>query len=178
MSLFSRYSLPISIIGLTCQIAGVTSVAWSLSQQVFFLFWVSLLGFGALGAKQSMFVAMQIVAFVGVVLWFFATVPLWALYGLMSIALLFALFYIYKQKTYQHDRYYVLGILWLFLLALGFATNPLGQPFLFHIYLALWWMTIALYSFLEVVFLQIRIAWIFLLLNIVFVINPLLWLLG
>jgi len=176
ITFLKKNSLYVSILGLCCQITGILLPAWSIEQKIVFFFGTSILGLWAMLVKQHMFSSMQIVAFLGVIVWFFPDLPLLAVITLVSGALIFALWYLYKTNYYKHDKFAILWIVSLFSLALWFATNPLDYPILFNTFFLGGWAIIAVYSALEFFLLKIKVASIFMILNILFIIKPLIYL--
>lgn len=171
-----KYSLLISIIWLCCTITGITlTQTGSLEQKTLFLSWAFLLWIWALLSKQQMFSAMQMVATVWAVLWFFTEISNLRIYICMWIVTLWTISYIIIKGYHKTDKFSFIWIISLSLLALWFATNPWEFPLLFNIFLATWGFLITLYSALEYFSTKTKIAIIFFVLNILFIIKPIIF---
>jgi len=170
-----KYSLVISLIWLCSTITGMILTTGSITQQILFFLGAVLLTISAFLSKQQMFFAMQIVASTGALLWLISIIPNLRIYIYMGLTTIGAITYILKNWFHKTDKFYIIGIISLSLLALWFATDPGVNILLFNILLASGGLFIAIYSSLEFFILKSRIAIIFMILNILFIIKPIIF---
>ena len=150
----------------------------SILQKVLFLIGASFLITTAFYNKQKMFVALQAVILVGAVLGFFPAVHTGVKFWLMASSAVVAVAYLVSGKYFKTDPWGIAGSLGLFCIALGFAMNAEQSPSLFYALLLGGGLFVALYSGVQFFYYRVRISMLWLILNVVFAINPLFYLLG
>ena len=168
-----RYALVISIAGMILMIVGAIIEGGCLLQKILFLSGVLTLGLAACLNKQKMFIVMQIVLSIGAVLAFCGWLSLFLRYFIMSGASLIGIFYLIKINFSKKDAWWPLGGMGLLILAVGLATDAINFPILFNSLLLGGGILIATYSAIEYFCFKVKLAIIFLILNLIFSINPL-----
>lgn len=164
----------IGIIAMLFLVYGTLSESGSQIQKILFVVGAPMLGLTAYFSKQKMFTILQLVATLGAVLAFFPGLSAEFKYLLMGAAAIFGLIYLERAKCFENSKLELIGALGLISIAVGFATDSLTSPFLFGIFLGLGGILVALYSAIQFFNYKIKIALIWLVLNILFSINPLL----
>ncbi len=159
-------------------VAGTFSAAGSLLQKALFAIGAPLLGITAYVDKQKMFTALQAVATVGAWIAFFPPVPETARYAALAAAAMLAIAYLVRGGYYSSDRFGWLGSIGLLCFAAGFATSPISHTFAFDLLFIAGGTTLAAYSMLDFIIYKVKIALIWVVLNALLVVNPLLGLLG
>jgi len=159
-------------------IAGTFSVAGSLLQKALFAVGAPLLGVTAYVDKQKMFTALQAVATIGAWMSFFPALPGVAKYAILLSAGIIGIAYLVKGKYYKTDRFGWLGTIGLLCFAAGFATSAAFHTLAFSLLFIAGGTTLAIYSTLNFISYKVRIALIWVVLNALLVLNPLLSLLG
>ena len=91
----------------------------------------------------------------------------------MGIPAVLAVIYLIKVRYFQKDAWGILASIALLCVALGFATDPNDLPILFHGLLAAGAVMLTIYSLIQFFYHKVRIALLFMILNAVFSINPL-----
>jgi len=175
MGLFNRLKQQSLIIGLMAMILlvlGTLVTGGSSLQKWLFIIGAPTLGLTALWNKQKMFVTLQTVITVGAILAFFNLHYL-PKYTIMSGSGIIGVAYLTLAGYSKEDPWWPLAGLGLLAIAVGFATNPVAYPILFNALLGFGGILVALYSAIGLLFLKVRIAAIWLVLNIIFAINPL-----
>ncbi len=170
-----KYSLAIGIIAMSLSVAGTIVESGSLIQKSLFLIAATGLGFTAYWNKQKMFVTLQVVVIIGAALAFFDWLPPVLKYAMMIGSGLVGIGHLLKTDYSKEDKWWPLGGLGLLGIAIGFATNPVSSPLLFNLLLGSGGLLVALYSAIGFFHLKVRIAAIWLVLNVIFSINPLLF---
>jgi len=155
-------------------VAGTLAEGGSLLQKILFLIGAPALGITAYVDKQKMFTVLQAVATLGAVLAFFPSVSEAARYCLMGAVAIVGLAYLVRRGYFSSDRWGWLGSAGLILIAMGFATDPVSSPLLFGIFLGVGGLAVAAYSAISFFHYKVRIAVMWLVLNVIFSINPIL----
>jgi hypothetical protein len=169
-----KYSVHIGIISMTLLILGTFAEPGSTTQKMLFLLPAPTLGYTAYVAKQRMFTALQAVVTIGALLAFLPHLPLSVRYIILAISALAGVTYLIKNQYIKIDKYWPLGGIGIFLLAFGYSTNPITDAKNFSILLATGGLLVAAYSAIGYFKLKNKIALIWLILNILFIINPIL----
>ena len=172
-----NWTLLLGVFAMGLLLFGIVSADGSLQQKSLFLVGAVLLGLIAVADRREMFIALQAVIVLGTVIGFFPFLPDAGRYGLMILGGLVALAFLLIRGYFKTDRWGILGALGLFVLALGFATDPSVNPMWFNAFLAFGSMAVAAYSGIGFAG-GVRIAVLWLLLNIAFAVKPLLSLAG
>ena len=177
MSLYKtleKHSLGIGIIAMLLLIAGTIVGGGSLLQRLLFVVGVPILGLTAYFNKQNMFAILQLVATIGAILAFFSGILPPILNSIIMLGSgIIGIGYLIKTKYPKKDRYWLTGSLGLLCIAGGFATDAITHPILFNSLLGVGGILVIIYSALGFFVLKNRIYLLWLILNIVFIINPL-----
>jgi hypothetical protein len=166
-----KYSLGIGIAAMTLATLATFSEPGSLTQRLLFLIAVPTLGFVAYLNEHKMFLSLQIVATISTILAFFI-LPQLVMYTIMIGSAAIATVYLIKINYSKQDPWWPLGGAGLISLAAGLATSAVLFPFIFFFLLALGGILIALYSAVGFFIFKVRIAAIWLFLNLIFAANP------
>ena len=143
-------------------------------QKILFLLGAPILGITAYANQQKMFTTLQLIATLGAVVAFFPNLSETIKYSLMISGVLLALFYLTKRKYFEQDKWGWLGSIGLICIAFGFATDSNLSPFWFGFFLGLGGLIVAAYSAIGFFHYKIKIALIWLILNIIFSIKHIL----
>lgn len=170
-----KHSLAIGIAAMILLVWGTIFESGSLIQKLLFVIGAPILGFTAHLNKQKMFAVLQAVVTIGAVLAFFDWLPSVLKYAVMLGSGLAGVGHLLKTDYSRDDPWWPLGGLGLLSIAIGFATNPVARPLLFNFLLGAGGLLVALYSAIGFFHLKVRIAAIWLVLNVIFSINPLLF---
>ena len=173
MDLLRKHSLVIGIIAMILLVIGTIVEGGSLLQKLLFVIGAPVLGFTAYLNKQKMFITLQIIVSIGAILAFFGDIYTILRYTILVGSAIFAIGYLIKINYYKKDLWWPLGGLGLLSIAVGFATNAIAFPILFNSLLAAGGILVAIYSAIGFFHFKVRIAAIWLILNIIFSINPL-----
>ena len=169
-----QISIIIGIIAMILLVLGTFSEGGSLLQKILFVVGAPVLGLTAYINNQKMFVALQSVATAGAISAFFPSIITELKYLLMIGVAIVAVGYLIKVKHYHEDPWGILGSFGLILIAMGFATNPVEFSRPFGFLLGVGGISVAIYSAIGFFYYKERIAMIWLILNIIFSINPIL----
>jgi hypothetical protein len=169
-----KVSLIIGIAAMVVVVIATVLEGGSEAQKILFVIGVPTLGVVAYVDKQKMFSVLQSVATVGAVLAFFPTIPEIARYVLLVGASLVGIAYLFKAHYYSTDKFGWLGTIGLLSIAAGLATNAILYPMWFGFFLGAGGVVVAIYSTLNFFKYKVKIALIWVVLNIMFSINPLL----
>lgn len=164
--------LIIGIIGMCVSVVGTLVEGGSILQKVLFLIGASCLISTAIYNSQKMFIALQGVILVGAVLGFFKEIPVEWKYVIMGGASILAIGELIRKKYFNKDPWGIAGSAGLFCIALGFAINASENPFIFNLLLLSGGIFVALYSAIGFFYYRVRISMLWLILNVVFAINP------
>jgi hypothetical protein len=174
MDFLRKGSLVIGIVAMVLLVTGTLIEGGSLLQKILFLFGAPMLAFTAYLNKQRMFMIIQIIVTIGSILAFFTNLPDFLRYSIMVGGGFFGIGYLIKIKYSKEDIWWPLGGLGLLSIAVGFATNAVAHQLLFNSLLAIGGILVAIYSAIGFFHLKVRIAFIWLVLNVIFSISPLL----
>ena len=172
VKLLRKYSLHVGIFAMILLVAGTFAVGGSLLQKILFLVGVPLLGFSAFLNKQKMYTILQLVVTVAAILAFFDSLPDAFRYGIMLGAGLLGIGYLVKINYFKQDVWWPVAGLGLLSIAAGFATNAALHPVMFNSLLAFGGMLVAAYSAIGFFHFKVKIAIIWLVMNIIFAVNP------
>ena len=143
-----KHSLAIGTGAMILIIMGTVVEGGSLLQKLLFVIGALILGFVAYLDKQKMLLTLEIIVIIGVV-------------------------YLIRIKFSKEDVWWPIGGAGLLFLAVGLATDAVSSPILFNSLLGIGGILIAIYSAIGFFYLRVKIAIIWLILNLIFVINPL-----
>jgi hypothetical protein len=164
--------LSFGIVAMIALVVATFLEGGSLVQKIIFLVGALVLFYTAYFNKQQMFVALQAVIIVGTILGFFPALASLNKYIIMGIITVISVANLIRMKHYRKDPWGVVGSLGLLSLALGFATDAVAFSTLFYSFLATGGILVAIYSAIGFFYYKIRITMIWLILNVVFAINP------
>lgn len=162
----------IGLIGMLILILGVFTQPATLLQKVLFLVGALILAIVALKNNQKMLFVLQILITFGDIL-AFSNLGGMLKYAILLGAAVVGIGYLVFIKYYQKDILGLVGTLGLLLLALGFATDATTQPVYFGFLLGSGALIVALYALVDYYYHKNNIAIIWVILNIIFAINPL-----
>ncbi|MFC2175041.1 hypothetical protein ACFLQ2_04220 [archaeon] len=168
------WPLVVGIIAMVLLVAGTVSEGGSVIQKVLFVIGAPALGVTAYANKQKMFTALQSVATVGAVLAFFPVVPGVLRYVTLVGAGLLGVAYLFKTGYYKEDKFGWIGTIGLLCIAAGFATNATLHLLWFSLFLGVGGLVVAAYSALNFFHYKIKIALIWVVLNVLFSVGPIL----
>jgi hypothetical protein len=161
---------------MTLLIVGTFIEGGSLLQKILFAIGASVLGLVAYFNKQRMLTILQAVATIGAILAFTSLLPAFK-YGLMLGSAVVGVIYLVKKHNYKEDPWSTIASLGLILFAVGLATNPLQSPIVWSLAFIFGGILVAVYSAIGFFKNKIKIAAIWLILNLLLTINPTLLLL-
>ncbi len=164
--------LVIGIIGMCLSVVGTIVEGGSLAQKILFLIGASCLISTAIYNSQKMFIALQGVILVGAVLGFFQDISNEWKYVIMGGASVLAVGELIRKKYFNKDPWGIIGSAGLFCIALGFAINASQNPFIFNALLLSGGVFVAIYSAIGFFYYRVRISILWLILNVVFAVNP------
>lgn len=173
-----KHSLAIGMAAMVFLVIGTAVEPGSLLQKIIFVIGAPVLGFTAHLNGQKMFAVLQVVVAIGAVLAFFDWLPPVLKYAIMIGSGLAGVGHLLKINYSKEDMWWPLGGLGFLSIAAGFATSPVASPLLFNFLLGAGGLLVALYSAIGFFHLKVRIAAIWLVLNVIFSINPLLFVLS
>lgn len=168
-----KITLYVGVVAMIALVIATFLEGGSLIQKIIFLAGAVFLTATAYFNKQQMFIALQSMLVVGSALAFFPTLTSLTKYLIMGVIALISIGYLIKIKHYKKDPWGILGSLGLALLAIGFATDAVTYPQLFYSFLGFGGLAVAIYSGIGFFYYKIKITIIWMILNIVFSINPL-----
>jgi len=158
----------LAMIGL---VTGTFLQGGSLAQKILFLIGALALMLLAYVNHQKMFLVIGVVVVLSAALAFWDTALL-IRYLIFVGASIIGIGYLFKINFSREDKYWPIGAFGLLLLAAGFATDAAVYSVLFNVFLGLGSILVAIYSGIGVFLYKNKIAWIWLILNIFFSINP------
>lgn len=176
MALFDvlkKHSLIIGMAAMVLLVVGTFSEGGSLLQKVLFVIGTPVLGIPAYFNKQKMFMTLQTIASIGAVLGFFPYVFYLIKYLIMLGVAVIGIGYLIKIKYYKADKWWLIGCIGLLCFAYAFATNPVTNPILFNSLIVIGAILVAIYSAIGFFLEKVKIAVIWLILNLLMCINPL-----
>lgn len=173
MDSLRRHSLAVGVAAMVLLVVGTSVEGGSLLQKIIFLTGAPMLGLAAHLNGQKMFAVLQVVVTIGAALAFFDWLSPVLKYAVMLGSGLTGVGHLLKTNYSREDKWWPLGGLGLLGIATGFATNPAASPLLFNLLLGVGGLLVALYSAIGFFRLKVRIAAIWLVLNVIFSITPL-----
>lgn len=171
LSLFKKYSFHISIIAMILLVIG-TFIQGGMAQKILFVVGAPILAFTAYLNGQKTLMTLQTVITLGAILAFFKNLPPIVRYSIMVGSSVAGIAYLIKINYYEKDKWWPMAGLGLIGIALGFATNAAAYPVLFNSLIGIGGILVAVYSAIGFFVLEDKIAVIWLILNIIFSINP------
>ena len=168
-----KAGLLIGIIAMAILLIGVFSAPASLLQRSLFLAGALMLTLTAYMGKSWMLFVLQIVISLGSLFAFIGIDDL-IKYAILLGASIIGISYLRSTKRFEAGIWGIVSTLGLFLVAAGFATDAVSHPLLFGFFLGAGSLLVALYSFVDYYYKKHEAAAIWLVLNIVFAINPIL----
>lgn len=169
-----QWHVIVGLIAMVILVFGTFSEAGSQLQKILFVIGAPTLGITAYAGKQKMFTTLQLVATLGAILAFFPDSPATTKYGVMGIISILSLAYLVKTRYFEADGYGLIGAIGLISIAIGYVTSPFPSPFWFAFFLGVGGMLLTLYSGIQFFHDKVKIALLWLILNIIFSINPIL----
>ncbi|MFH0738086.1 MAG: hypothetical protein V1827_05385 [Candidatus Micrarchaeota archaeon] len=169
----NRWTLYVGIFAMLIIIVGVFSEPSSILQKTLFLLGSATLAAVAFLNRQRMLFALQIVIGVGSVLAFLeltGTIK----YAVLAVASVLAIGYLIAIRNYKADPWSIVCTLGLILIAVGYVTDAGAAPLMFGVSLGLGGLLVALYSAIDLVYNKSEISAIWMVLNLIFAINPIL----
>ncbi len=165
--------LYVGITAMALLLVGVFSEPASLLQRLLFLIGALMLTMTAYMNRQWTLFVLQIVISMGS-LFAFTGFEDMVRYAVLLGASLAGIIYLRLAKRYDAGLWGMVSSAGLFLVAAGFATDANSHPLFFGLFLGLGSLLVALYSFVDYFCNKDSAAAIWLVLNIVFAINPIL----
>lgn len=169
-----KWPLIIGIIAMVLLVIATLLEGGSDTQKILFLIGVPTLGITAYMDKQKMFTVLQSVVTIGAILAFFPTVSEEIKYVILLGGALLGIVYLFKLKYYKEDKFGWIGTVGLLSIAAGLATNAILHPIWFNFFLGAGGSIVAVYSTLNFFRYKVKIALIWIVLNVLFAINPIL----
>ena len=173
MDFFRQYSVGIGILSMITIILGTFAQAGSMMQKMLFFFPAPVLVYVAYVGGQRMLMTLQFMVTLGAALAFMDYVPSFVRYYLLIGCSLVGVVYLIKIGYFKEDVWWPVGGLGMILLSFGYSTDAMNYPILFNSLLTIGGMLVAVYSSISYFRNRVRIAFIWLFLNIVFVVKPL-----
>lgn len=163
----------VGLLGMILLVAGTFLAAGDFFQKMLFFLGTLLMMITAFVDRHKMYSTLEVVIIIGTILAFFSATPTEIRYWIMGVPSILAVIYLIKVKYFKKDSWGILASVALLCVALGFATNPADLAILFHGLLAAGAVMLTIYSLIQFFYYKVRIALLFMLLNAVFSINPL-----
>jgi len=171
-NLFSKIVLAVGIFSMIVSVYGTFLSPGAIEQKICFLVGAFGLTVTAFLNRHKMYSSLQSIVVIGAVLSFFPFIKNEWKYIFMIIPSVVAVLYLLKVKYFSTDKWGVLACVGLLALALGFATDGVEFPVLLNTFLLFAGLVLAIYSAIQVFYYKIKIAWLWLILNAIFAINP------
>ncbi len=168
--------LLVGLIAMILLVMGTFVEGGSFLQKILFVIGASVLGVVAYFNKQKIFTILQAVATIGAILAFISLAPTFR-YGIMLGSAAIGIYYLIKKQSYKADPWGIIASLGLILFAIGLATNPLQSPIVWSLAFIFGGVLVATYSAIGFFKNKIKIAVIWLILNLLLTVNPILLLL-
>jgi len=168
-----KHSLAIGTGAMILIIMGTVVEGGSLLQKLLFVIGALILGFVAYLDKQKVLLTLEIIVIIGAILAFCSFLPPFSRYVVLGGAGIIGVVYLIRIKFSKEDVWWPIGGAGLLFLAVGLATDAVSAPILFNSLLGIGGILIAIYSAIGFFYLRVKIAIIWLILNLIFVINPL-----
>lgn len=169
----ANISFGVGLLGMTLLVFGTTFDAGDSWQKILFMVGTFLMTVTAFVDRHKMYSALEVVLIIGTILAFFAGIETSVRYLIMGIPAILAVVYLVKVKYFSKDPWGILASIALLCVALGFATDPADLAMAFHGLLAAGAVMLTIYSLIQFFYYKVRIALLFMILNAVFSINPL-----
>jgi len=174
--LISNFMFVFGVVGMCVTIAGTFLEGGVLLQKIFFLSGALALTLTAIYNKHPLYMALQGVIIIGAVLGFFSNIATEYKYVILLIPTIAAIIYLIYESYFRRFPCAVSGAIGLVFIALGFSVDAVSNPWLFNLYLVIGGAGVALYSGAYFFHSKDRIAVLWFVLNVVFSINPLIYL--
>ncbi len=168
----SNWSLLLGIGAMFLLIAGTVVIQGTTLQKVLFLIGAPLLGVTAWSEDQKMLMFLQAVITISAVIAFFPDLALEVKFMGLFVPSVLGVIYLVKVDYIEKDSYWPVGAFGLLLIAAGLSVAGVF-PFYFNLLLAIGGISVALYAFLGYYFLKVKIQLMWLILNVLFAVNPL-----
>lgn len=152
-------------------VVGTFLQGGSLAQKFLFLVGAMALTILAYLNRQKMFMVIEIVVSLSAIL-AFVSMATQLKYLILIGASIIGVGYLIKINFFKEDKWWPIGGLGLLLIAAGLATDATTYPFLFNLFLGLGGIFVAIYSAIGLFLFKVKIAVIWLILNIFFSISP------
>lgn len=162
-----------SIGGMLLGIAGTVTPQGTVLQRSLFLASASILGVTAYRSGQTMLTILQIVVSISAILAFIPFITVLKRLLLVLGPAIIATAYLIRIEHREADPYWPVGAAGLLLLAGGLSLSGTA-PLMFNLLLAIGAAIIAVYAAIQYIVDDVSIQLIWVLLNVVFMINPLL----
>ncbi len=166
-----RASLIFGVLAMIGLVVGTFLQGGSLAQKLLFLIGAIALTVLAYLNKLKMFMVIEIVVSLSAIL-AFVNMAMQLKYLILIGASIVGVGYLIKINFFKEDKWWPIGGLGLLLIAAGLATDATAYPFLFNLFLGLGGIFVAIYSAIGFFLLKVKIALIWLILNIFFSISP------
>jgi|SRR3989339_1002339 len=166
-----RTVLFVGVMAMLGLVAGTFLQGGSLAQKLCFLIGAAVLTGIAYINKQKMYVMLEIVISISATIAFWDVSELWK-YIIFVGAGIIGVWYLIQIKFAKEDKYWPIGGLGLLLIAAGLATSAAMHPMLFNAFLGLGGIFISIYSAVGLFYYKVKIAALWLILNIFFSLNP------
>lgn len=167
----------VGIVAMIGLIIGTFLEGGSLIQKILFLVGALTLTAVAYVNKQKMFLVIEFIVDLSAFLSFW-NMALYIKYLILIGASIIGMAYLIKINFFKEDKWWPIGGLGLLFLAAGLATDAITYPLLFNIFLGFGGIFVAIYSAIGLFLFKVRIAAIWLILNIFFSINPMIMVCG
>ncbi len=165
--------LYIGISAMILLLIGVVSEPASLLQRSLFVIGALMLTLCAYLGRQGTLFVLEIVISLGSMFAFLAISDV-VKYAVLLGAALVGIIYLRLTKKYDSGAWGIVSSAGLLLVGAGFATDATAHPLYFGLLLGVGSLVIALYSFVDYYYDKHDVAAIWVVLNIIFAINPLL----
>ena len=173
-----NWTLIVGVAAMALLVWGTFAEGGSLTQKVLFVIGAPVLGVTAFFNKQKMFTVLQLVASVGAVLGFFTETPSLVRYSIMLGVAVISFGYLLKAKYYSTDKWGIIGTIGLICFACAFATDAAAEALIFNSLMITGGVLVAFYSSTSFFIQKVRIAAIWVILNLLLIINPLVFILS
>jgi len=174
MNLKKDWSLILGIFAMLLLVWGTFAVQSSFFQKILFLIGAFGLGVTAFFNNQKMFMAIQAVVTIGAVIGFFEQLNQNLRYFIIIGVAVLSLVYLSKINYFKKDKWGVVGSIGLLLFAYAFSINSVENSNLFNELILIGGLLVAFYSSISFFKNKVRIALIWVILNLMLCINPIL----
>jgi hypothetical protein len=170
-------ALGIGIVGMVLTVVGIYLEPGMMVQKFLFLIGAALLIASAIMTDQKMYIALTSVVLLGTILGFVQGFSVEGKYIVIGVGALIALVYLAVIGHFRRDPWAVLGCLGLIFVGAGYAVDAVSTPLLFNAALAGGSLAVAIYSLIRFFFYGIKVAMVWVVLNVIFLVAPLSYLL-